>query len=348
MGEMDGVEFLMCVREEFPETIRLVLSGTGDGQLVVRAASVAHQILGKPCEPVALYGIVSRAFALRDHLHSESMKTLLHKMGKLPSLPVIYDQVLRESALEDASVGKIGKLIEQDPSLCAKVLQIVNSAYMGLRSPVSNLVQACTMLGLGNLRNIVLAAELFGPPDRQKFAKGFNFDALWNHSLAVADTARRIASHETSDKNLTDLSFAAGLLHEIGQLVLATQAIDQFASTIQYARDSGISLVEAEEEILGATHVQVGSYLLELWGLPDAVTEAIAFHTRPSQSPHAKIASAGAAPEFSPLLAVHIANCLPAERSTETLEIDTDYLEHSGYAGKLDEWRELCSQDDMP
>lgn len=353
MNGMSGADFLLRVRETYPNTVRFVLSGSTDGQLILKVSNVAHQILGKPCEPRQLYNAVSRAFALRDQLKGGELKAILNQMGKLPALPVVYNQILQEMVLEDASVGKIGKLIEKDLALSAKVLQIVNSAYMGVRNPVSNLVHACSLLGLENLKNVVLMAEVFGLSRGQKLPKGFNLDAVWSHSLAVGEGARSIADHETDDKKVIDRAFTAGLLHEVGQLILATKLTEPFAKAIQHALDHHVPLMDAEREILGVTHAQVGSYLLELWGLPDPVIEAIAFHVYPSACPEEDYSleesgyDTGEETAFTALAAVHAANYFSEERDAGgfvKVDADTAYLDQHGYTERLGTWWDLCNR----
>lgn len=353
MEGMSGADFLLQVREEFPGTVRFVLSGSTDSQMILKVSNVAHQILGKPCEPRQLYSKVSRAFELRDQLNSDALKTVLHQMGKLPALPVVYQKVLEEMVKEDASVGEIGRLVERDPALSAKVLQIVNSAYMGVRNPVSNLVQACSMLGLTNLKNVVLMAEVFDLAAGQKLPKGFCLETLWNHCLAVGDNARNIAAHELAEKDVVDHAFTAGLLHEVGQLILATRLAEPFGNAIQYAAAHHVPLVDAERAILGVTHPEVGSYLLELWGLPDAVIEAIAFHVFPSACPaedyslvESGYAVAGES-SITALTALHAANyfCEDADESIHAkVEADTAYLERLGLAEKLEHWWDICNR----
>ena len=352
MSGMSGVDFLMKVREEFPNTVRFVLSGSTDGQMILKVSNVAHQFMGKPCDHQKLYHAVARAFALREQLNAGALKNLLHRMGKLPALPVVYNQILQEMVLDDTSVARVGKLIEQDPALSIKVLQIVNSAYMGVRNPVSNLVQACSMLGLESLKNVVLMAEVFELPKGRKLPSSFNLGALWNHSLTVGEGARQIAAAETGDKKIIDRAFTAGLLHEIGQLILASQLTDEFAAAIRYADEKKISLVDAEEQVLGATHSQVGSYLLELWGLPDPVVEAIAFHIYPSACPaedYSLQESGYHVPEetaFTALTALHAANYFSEENESGDgvkAELDMTYLENLGYADRIGSWWERCS-----
>jgi HD-like signal output (HDOD) protein len=354
MNGISGADFLMKVREEFPRTVRFVLSGSTDAQMILKVSNVAHQILGKPCEPQKLYNTVARAFALREQLNEGALKGLLHRMGALPALPVVYEQILQEMVLDDTSVARVGKLIEQDPALSAKVLQIVNSAYMGVRSPVTNLVQACSMLGLENLKNVVLMAEVFELPKGTKLPPRFNLGAIWNHSLATGEGARKIAASETTDKKVIDRAFTAGLLHEIGQLILATQLTDEFAQAIRYADEEKITLVDAEQKMLGATHSQVGSYLLELWGLPDPVVEAIAFHLHPSACPAEDYSLEELGfqlPEetaFTALTALHAANFFCEEHDAGTdskAVIDTPYLENLGYGEKIGEWWKLCNPE---
>lgn len=352
MNGMSGADFLMKVREEFPGTVRFVLSGCTDGQMILKVSNVAHQILGKPCDPQKLYNTVARAFALREQLNAGPLKSLLHQMGKLPALPVVYEQILQEMVLEDTSVARVGKLIEQDPALSIKVLQIVNSAYMGVRNPVTNLVQACSMLGLENLKNVVLMAEVFDLPKGQKLPRSFNIGALWNHSLAAGEGARQIATAEAADRKVVDRAFTAGLLHEIGQLILATHLTDEFSRALDLSAAQGIALVEAELEVFGATHAQVGSYLLELWGLPDAVVEAIAFHLHPSACPaedYSLTETGYHLPEesaFTALTALHAANYFCEENDSATVvkaELDMAYLENLGYADRVESWLGCCN-----
>ncbi|MBX3180475.1 MAG: HDOD domain-containing protein [Candidatus Hydrogenedentes bacterium] len=351
MAGMNGADFLLTVRDEFPSTVRFVLTGTTDSQLILKVSNVAHQILGKPCEPQRLYNAVSRAFALRNQLNAGPMKETLHQMGRLPALPVIYQRVLQEMVREDASVSEIGKLIEQDAAISAKVLQIVNSAYMGLRNPISNLLQACSMLGLANLKNVVLMAEVFDMPVGKKLPPGFSLESLWSHCLAVGEAARNIAREETSDRQIIDRAFTAGLLHEVGQLILATQLTDAFGRAIQLADERPMALADAEREVLGVTHAQIGSYLLELWGLPDPVIEAIAFHLGPSGAPPEDYSllepgrALDEAAPFTALTAVHMANCF-CEDSDASIAVkvapDSAYLERLGFADRIDTWQDCC------
>jgi HD-like signal output (HDOD) protein/CheY-like chemotaxis protein len=353
MDGMSGADFLLRVRDEYPNTVRFVLSGSTDAHLMLKVSNVAHQVLGKPCEPQQLYGAVSRAFALRDQFTTGTLQSLIHRMGKLPALPILYEQILQEMVLEDASVGRVGALIEKDPALSVKILQIVNSAYMGVRNPVSNLVQACSMLGLENLKNVVLMAEVFDLSVGARLPKCFSLDALWQHCLVVGEGARNIASRETNEKKIIDHAFTAGLLHEVGQLILATQLTDEFASAIEYAQKNHLTLIDAEQKILGVTHAQVGSYLLELWGLPDPVVEAIAYHVYPSACPidHYSLVESGydveEDPNFSPLCALHVANYFAEEKDALGFirnDADTNYLEGLGYIENMDPWWDCCNQ----
>ncbi len=352
MEGLSGADFLLQVREKYPQTVRFVLSGSTDAQLLLKVSNVAHQTLGKPCEATVLYDAISRAFVLRDELQNESMRHILNRMGDLPALPVLYEQIVQEMVREDASISRVGKLIEQDPAMSTKVLQIVNSAYMGVRNPVSNLVQACSMLGLENLKNVVLMAEVFDLGAASDLPDAFSINALWQHCLDVGEGARQIAASETEDRTCIDQAFTAGLLHEVGQLIMATQLSEEFGKAIAHAQASHLTLMDAEKAVLGVTHAQVGSYLLELWGLPDAVVEAIAFHAFPSACPvadYSLVASGydiGEEREFSPLTALHVANYFAEERDALGYirsDADTTYLESLGYVEKMDSWWDCCN-----
>src|SRR5262249_37292729 len=165
----------------------------------------------------------------------------------------------------------------------------------------------------------------------------FSIDALWKHSLMVGTLAQRIAKAENAPKNVVDDALMAGLLHDLGQLILAANLPGPYDKVLSTARSNKITLWQAEQEAFGATHTEVGTYLLWLWGLPDPITEAITFHHSPARCP---------AQGFTPMVAVHVANALAQAEGDRAGgpaadAIDMPYLTKIGLANRLPQWQEI-------
>ena len=340
MPGMHGSEFLAEVMEKYPETIRFALSGSSGNVSVVQTAMIVHQFLVKPFDPQQLMQLILRAFALRDQLEKSGIKQLLLEMGGVPSVPTLYREILREMQTEKTSVERVAAIIEKDAGMTAKLLQIVNSSTYGLRQQVSNVVEAATLLGLSNLRNLVLAAEAFQPAEQDQLPDNFQLEVLWNHSLKVAAFAKKIVLMESDSQKMADDAFTAGLLHDIGQIILATKKTEEFGEALRIAQENGELLIDVEKEIFGATHAEVGGYLMELWGLPDTITEAITFHSIPSGC---------AEEEFSVVTAIHVANYFSegndGDKITLTSSFDTFHMERIGLDDHVEAWYDACHNE---
>lgn len=341
MPGMHGADFLGEVMDRYPETIRFALSGSPGSDTVIRTASIVHQFLVKPFDPHLLMQLITRAFALRDQLEKSGIKALLLNMGGVPSVPTLYRQIVQEMQGEKPSVEKVAAIIEKDAGMSAKVLQIVNSGTYGLKQHVYNVVQAAKLLGLSNIRNLVLAAEAFQPAENDTLPPNFRIEALWEHSLRVAAFAKKVMYMETENLRLSDEAFTAGLLHDIGQIVLATKKSDEFGEALRRAQEEGELLIDAEKSIFGATHAEVGGYLLELWGLPDPITEAITFHNIPSGCSE---------DEFCIATALHVANYFAEERDDEgialTSSLDNVHIERIGLNHRVEKWYDGCHSEE--
>jgi HD-like signal output (HDOD) protein len=158
--------------------------------------------------------------------------------------------------------------------------------------------------------------------------------------MRVGQLAKDICRSQESGKDLVANALLAGFMHDIGKLVLVQNLSSEYESVMNTAQSENADLVETEREVLGASHAEIGGYLLGLWGLNDDIVEAITFHHAPQSSK---------APSFSPLTAVHVANSLIHEQSPpsiHTARIDVDYLESLNLADRLDCWRGLCKPDE--
>jgi HD-like signal output (HDOD) protein len=346
MPGMDGACLLNEVRRRSPRTVRVALSGQCDRETVMSAIGSTHQYLSKPCDANMLKDTINHAIALRNQLQTESVTRLVSQLKTIPSLPASYRAMLAELSSEQPRLDKLAGLVSADMGMAAKCLQLVNSAFFGLRSPVSSSLHALNLLGLDMLKSLVLSTHVF-----TEFNAGL-FDAnemgwLWEHSFAVSLCARAIAAAENSSPLVIEDASTAGLLHNCGKLVLASCMSKEYKMILDMVTQTGMSLIAAEEEVLGCNHAQVGAYLLGLWGLSDGIVEAVAWHLDPGGAPEiSNMQKQHTAPGFSPLTAVHFACAMHSAQSPSRLSsavaVHPGYLEAIGCEGRLDVWSKIC------
>jgi len=238
-----------------------------------------------------------------------------------------------------ASVESIGGIIRQDPPTTAKVLQMANSAVFGLQLQVNEPGEAVAYLGLEATRTLVLMAHTFSEFDRLPRG-GFSIDELWYHSVLVGQYARQIALFEEQPVSIAEMTYAAGLLHDLGKVLFAANLPVPFGQAVQLAKQQQLSLHDAERRLFGATHAEIGASLLAIWGLPPALVEAVALHHQPSASQ---------AEEFGPVVAVHAADVFaqksaPDKTQTSSLELDQAYLQRIGLGDRSESWRRRCEE----
>ena len=202
---------------------------------------------------------------------------------------------------------------------------------MGTSGRVSSLVQL-TLIGLDNIRTLVLSVNVFSQFDGNAHV-ATNLPCMWDHSIAVSKLAQRIATSENCDKALVEECFTAGLLHDLGRVVLMAEFPREALQL--YMTKSGPKH-EAERERLGCTHAEVGAYLMSIWGLPVPLVHAVAYHHHPNEAGETK---------FSSLTAVHVADAIVSESDSSPLNHDAtlnaSYVSCLGLSEKESTWREL-------
>ena len=268
---------------------------------------------------------------------------MVSRLDRLPSIPALYVQIVEK--LQDPQIGldEIGEIVAKDMAMTAKILKLVNSAFFGLGRQISSPVEAVSYLGVETIKSLVLSIHAFSQFTSVKLG-AFSIDALWAHSQQTAGLAKEIARLESADQKLLDDCFVAGLLHDTGKLVLASNFPQQYDRVTEAARGGTLALLTAEENTFGANHAEVGGYLLGLWGLPVPVVEAIALHHQPAQSPHLA---------FSPLTAVHAADALvhiplPGTERNPADDLDLMYLGRLGLEARLEPWRAAAEANLQP
>ncbi len=202
-----------------------------------------------------------------------SYEQLVRQIQELPALPAVVLELLSSIDQEDTDVHVLAQKIELDQALAAKTLRIANSSFYGMQSKVTSIPQAVSVLGFHSIRTLVTACALTG-----SFAPvggGFDFSAFWRHSLATAVAARLLAPHLQVNP---ETAFTAGLLHDLGTLVLATRFPAEHALIRGYRQAHDCQMADAELAVMGIDHAQVGSALAAYWKFPAAIQQAVADH----------------------------------------------------------------------
>jgi HD-like signal output (HDOD) protein/CheY-like chemotaxis protein len=334
MPEMDGADLLARIMKECPDAIRLVLSGHADPAAIMKSVGVTHQYLSKPCDTDVLRKAIDRACTLKALIESAPVREIVSKLGALPTIPSVYQELVACLQSERSTAANVAAIIGRDVGMTARILQLVNSAFFGLARSVTTLERAVAYLGLDTIGSLVLAQGVFQQYDGLESAV-FDADAFMSTSLRTAAVAKAIAEHEKLDKTSVDQAFLAGMLHNVGELVLAVQLPEQYS---QYAKQGGTEGPDSERlglEIFGTSHAHVGAYLLGLWGLPNPIVEGVAYHDNPNECAETGLGLFGI---------VHIASRAVRHASIESftdpsLGIRLDYFSRAGAADRLPAWQ---------
>lgn len=335
--EINGITLLQEVSERYPHIVRIIIVGPSDQELVLRAIRSNHKIITQPFNPLSLIGLIDRSCKLREILHNEDLKRFVAGISRLPSLPSLYHQIVDEMQSPKVSVKRIADLIAQDVTMTAKILQLVNSAFFNLPQKIVNPHQAAVLLGIDILKGLILHVHIFSSFQLDPRIKDFSVQSLAKHSILVGKLAREIVLAETNIRDMEENALIAGLLHDIGKLVLL-QDPERFNQVVAHSQERNCDHYHAEYEIMGASHAEIGAYLLDLWGIPEPVVHAIAFHHNPNKSMEKN---------FSVLTAVHVANALACRKNPDANgfhELDLFYLLSIHKKEEISKWIEIYNR----
>jgi len=380
MPKMTGAELLQAVRRGYPTIARLVLSGQASHKTILAAVTQTHQYLPKPCKSETLRHVLGRLSALRELLVSERLRGAITGLQCLPSHPSRHRRFVEGAQSPDTPVELLGQIVARDLAMSAKVLQLVSSAFFGQPKQGLGPEEAVSFLGLDIVRALACSHDVFRPLRDGRSVP--LIETLSRHSLLVAQIAKAIAQDAGAQVELVQQAYVGGMLHDIGKLLLTAELPQEVASKppdtaawkphYDQAVPGGAAGEGAEVEPGGRQaaiecglensrlgdlpgHGEIGAYLLGLWGLPDPVVEAVAFHRQPSRSGlRAAVnrgleTSAPGASAFSPLAAVHAAEALVrnSERHAGTglpAGLDAGYLGAAGLLERLPTWQQICRQ----
>jgi HD-like signal output (HDOD) protein/ActR/RegA family two-component response regulator len=277
MPEVDGAALLAETARRHPGTIRFILSGQSSKESLFRAVGPCHQYLSKPCEGKVLEERVENALALRRRLRDPRLRAVIGGLGFLPTLPATYSALQAEFEAGQARQERIEAILARDPGLAAKLLQIANSAYFQRAREIHSVWQAVNFLGYDVVRTLALSYGVGSQFKRQQIGD-MPIAELIGHGLAVGGVARAIARAERLPPQTIEDCFSAGILHDLGILILADNFAERYTPVVAATQREEISLHEAERAAFGVSHADIGAYLLGTWGLPDSLVQAVADH----------------------------------------------------------------------
>ncbi|HKW96593.1 MAG TPA: response regulator [Bryobacteraceae bacterium] len=333
-------ELLLEVLSRYPSTVRIALCPGVGRSVAVRGGGAAHQYVKKPCDPAALRATLETASRIHQMLVSPKLQAVISRMTSLPSLPSTYARLIESLEDPEISSRELGEIISQDIGLTSKILQIANSAFFGLYRYVANPTEAAVYLGVDTIRAMTLSAGVFSAFQHTGLTRVF-IEQLQRHSMTVGVVASQIGLAENLSKRTCDTSLVGGLLHDIGKLVLAADYPKEYGDIMAAAGQGGIAGHETEKHTFGANHSEIGGYLLWLWGFPDSVCNAVAYHHHPAASSPRALSAAGC---------IHIADALYHEadespRFGNRVEMDSAYLTSLEILDHLPEWRSIFARN---
>jgi HD-like signal output (HDOD) protein/CheY-like chemotaxis protein len=277
---MSGTALLKRVAELYPRTLRVVLASRADDEAALKVVHIAHQFLVKPCAAETLHQVISRAAELTRLLPDRRLQTLVGQAGTLPCAGHLQRDLLElvEHPHASASATAMARLIKQDPGMTCKLLQVAGSAFFNSSSSVTDVETAIMRLGVRTVRELVRS---FAAPS----ASISTLPAISAVQIAQQRSLRiaKLAARMTRLPEDAATAYLAGLLCDVGQLVLIHTAPERVYLSQSEAAQRGLPVPEAELATWGVTHAEIGAYLLGLWGLPFQVVEAVAHHHAPER-----------------------------------------------------------------
>ncbi len=336
MPGMDGSELLQQVMCNYPGTVRIILSGQCDRATVLKTVCLAHQFLTKPTDSEALKAMVGRACRLQDQLADNWHREMVSCVKAVPSQPSLYEELLDELNSTEASVPRIAQRMANDVGMSAKILQLVGSGFFGSPQRIYDPQRAVSLFDLETLRALFRTTEAFAPftSRGQRF---FELDTLTEHARRVAQAAAEITRVETGCPALVEKAYLGGFFHDVGMFLLAEHVPDQHEQALVVAAERKEAFWEVEHSTFGATHADMGAYLLAIWGMDDEIIQTVAHHHAPSRSSDEK---------FTPLTAVHVADALCDGPFSQAMRhqvwLDEVYLDRLQLGHRVPVWEETC------
>ncbi len=294
----------------------------------VGKVAVSHPIITPTDSLPVMDDQVRTMFATAYWSADPAFAALKAHISVYPALPSLYLQISEALKSEDTTLETLAALITREPTVSAKLLQVVNSPVFSRGQRVTSIRDAASVLGFQRVRALVLATSLFGQCDASKCAS-FSAENFESHSLQIATWAAQIAKGETGDGDLAEMAFTAGLLHQFGVLLLAANLPDGYDHVLRIAGEQKISIARVEAQTYGVTHAELAGYIFASWSIPFPILNAVGYYARPSQSEDQV---------FTPLTAVHMATVIDSFGVIGVRDFDAEYLGRLHMHPQIDYW----------
>ena len=296
MPRMNGFEFLSKVKQMYPKTMRMMLSGYSEEEMVFKSlhTNVAKMYMFKPWQNETLLKIIDQVFHTESILKSKNLLETMNNIDHLPTIPKSHQKII--NLLEsDFDISKISAEIERDQSIASKVLHIANSAFYGAKT--GSLKKAITFIGLQNTTNLVRSTSVMSYLSGD--FQNSQADKIWDHA-ALSNRLLYHVYEKQLGKSLPDLCSSAGLLQNIGMVFLLKNFKLDYIKLLLKSQKEDFCIEKAEYENFGVNHMQAGAYLLKWWDFPYPIIESAMYHHTPA---------AEQIVNRELLNAVHISNC---------------------------------------
>lgn len=333
MPEMNGPDLLTAVERKHPETMRIVISGYTDQLAVAQCLMFGHRYFQKPVQPLALATSLRRVCHLKRVIRGEHLRKIIGGTAILPTPPETYLRLTEAMEQPETSIDDLAGIVQVDPGLTAKLLQVVNSPRFGVSYEVTTASQAMQIVGIEILRALMLGLHAVKFWENKRF-KSISLAQVWQHAVDTAVRAKKIAQAEGLDAKKCEECFVAGLLHDIGKMILAGNADADYAAVLERAAKEKIAPVAVEREVFGASHAEIGAYLLGLWGLPESIVAGVELHHSIEKLPPGV---------FSPALAVHTAQNVVAD-ATRFVDLREETLAQLGCLDHVATWLQALEE----
>jgi len=206
------------------------------------------------------------------------LERIVERVQKLPTLPAVANRITNLLNDPTCTATKISEVITTDQSLTARILRLVNSAFYSLCAEVGNVRHAVALLGFRTISQMVISIAVFDV-FKEKYGTEFDRNGFWKHSIGCAVISKIIAQRSRYPKE--DDCFTGGLLHDIGKVVLDQYLHDEMVMVLKAVREKGLSFVDAEQEVLGLNHADIGGQVMKKWNIPLPILAAVQHHHQP-------------------------------------------------------------------
>ena len=302
MPVMNGVQLLREIKHEYPNAIRFVLSGYSDKQMILDSVGLTHQFFAKPCDPDLLIKAVTYSNSLYRKLNSSEVQEVVCSIKNLPTPPLTYGKMSEELKRSEPSIEILSDIVRTDSAISAKILQLVNSAFFGIGQPIDDLQQATVFLGIENLKSLVLIVGV-SQESFESIRHEFDMDLYSRHSIKVGSISHELAKALGWHRKECQAAFTAGLLHDIGKLVMVTHFSTRYSGVYEFRMQTPDTedTQDLESDRFGLNHAEIGAALIGIWGLPPSIVNAVAYHHKPQEDTEEGVSLS---------TIVHIANAL--------------------------------------